>query len=98
MPRWSSKYPVNRPNTPLALKIHRQHQIPYSPSLLRELVRHRNIAIRNLLQKRSIRPVQHDVEMLHCMHTLQTLPILEPDQLLDFGSECLLNIVVDLLL
>ena len=72
--------------------------MPRQPSLLGELLSHRDIAVRNLPQEHSVRPVQHDVEVLHCMHALQTLPILEPDQLFYLWSERLLYVITDLFL
>jgi hypothetical protein len=47
-------------------------------SLLYKLRRHRNIPSSNLPDKLRVRIKQHDMKMLDSMHTLQTLPILEP--------------------
>jgi hypothetical protein len=66
---------------------------------LRKLGRHRNIAVRNLLDELGIRIVQHDVEVLDSMHALQTLPVLEPRVLirLQLRAERLVHKGVDLL-
>lgn len=37
------------------------------------------------------------MEMLDCMHTFQTFPILEPHDVLDSRGKCLLNIFFDFL-
>lgn len=65
----------------------------------RKLGRHGHIALGELLHQLFVWIVQHDVEVLYCVHTLQAPPVLEPGIVLglDLAPKRPLDKPIDLL-
>jgi hypothetical protein len=70
-------------------------QLGTLPSKLDPLA-HGHVALRDSFEKSLVGLVQHDVEVLHGVHALQTAPVLEPHHVLDLPLKSRLHVLVNL--